>query len=121
MYTRVNRSLLRLIHHERVACSCVNYEHVVSRFLFFLLFIYLFIFIFLNLEKYLLNSMVFLDFIDRYSPTLSGAVIACNILKDLEGIALPMYFFGSGTCCSLGGRFACISSIIITFFLKEIK
>lgn len=52
---------------------------------------------------------------DRYSPTLSGAVIACNILKDLEGIALPMYFFGSGTCCSLGGRFACISSIILHF------
>lgn len=46
----------------------------------------------------------------RYSPTLSGAVIACSILKDREGIALPMYFFGSGTCCSLGGRFACVSS-----------
>ena len=50
------------------------------------------------------------NFADRYSPTLSGAVIACNILNDLEGIALPMYFFGSGTCCSLGGRFACVSS-----------
>lgn len=35
-------------------------------------------------------------------PQLSGAVIACNILKDLEGIELPVYFFGSGTVCSLG-------------------
>lgn len=50
-----------------------------------------------------------------YSPILSGAVIACSILKDLEGIALPMYFFGSRTCCSLGGRFACVSSETFQF------
>lgn len=40
-------------------------------------------------------------------PAFSGAVIACNILNDRLGIALPVYFFGSGTCCSLGGMCCC--------------
>lgn len=37
-------------------------------------------------------------------PAFSGvvAVIACSILKDRLGMALPVYFLGSGTCCSLG-------------------
>lgn len=46
-----------------------------------------------------------------YLPSFSVAVIACNILKDRDGIALPVYFFGSCTCCSLGGKFACVSSV----------
>lgn len=46
-----------------------------------------------------------------YLPLFSDAVIACNILNDREGIALPVYFFGSCTCCSLGGKFACVSSV----------
>jgi hypothetical protein len=36
-------------------------------------------------------------------PQFSGAVIACNILKERDGIAPPVYFLGSGTCCSDGG------------------
>lgn len=47
--------------------------------------------------------------------------MACNILKDLEGIALPMYFFGSGTCCSLGGRFAWVSSGKFPRILSTLK
>lgn len=35
-------------------------------------------------------------------PHGSGEVIAWRILKDLLGIELPVYFFGSGTVCSLG-------------------
>jgi hypothetical protein len=38
-----------------------------------------------------------------YLPQFSGAVIACNILKERDGIAPPVYFLGSGTCCSEGG------------------
>lgn len=42
-----------------------------------------------------------------HSPQFSGAVIACNILKEREGIAPPVYFLGSGTCCSEGGIYVC--------------
>jgi hypothetical protein len=40
---------------------------------------------------------------NMHLPQFSGAVIACNILKEREGIAPPVYFLGSGTCCSEGG------------------
>lgn len=42
-----------------------------------------------------------------HSPQFSGAVIACSILKEREGIAPPVYFLGSGTCCSEGGIYVC--------------
>lgn len=46
-------------------------------------------------------------------PHLPGAsdwVMACSILNDRLGIALPVYFFGSSTLCSLGGIYCCAVS-----------
>jgi len=55
-----------------------------------------------------------------HSPQFSGAVIACSILKEREGIAPPVYFLGSGTCCSEGGIYVCgvpsTENIFITNF-----
>lgn len=51
---------------------------------------------------------VYSYFVDKvHLPAFSGVVIACKILNDRLGIALPVYFFGSGACCSLGGTYCC--------------
>lgn len=55
------------------------------------------------------NAVIFLKSYRQCQnlPQPSGDVIACNILNDLLGIELPVYFFGSGTVCWLGCTYCC--------------
>lgn len=65
----------------------------------------------LNMRAAMLNNGFFVHSINLLPTLLGELVIACSSLKDLEGIAPPVYFLGSGTCCWLAGKFTFITWI----------